>query len=78
MFACIRRRKDCVNTLRRAQGISGNFIDTDTGDEYWLSAPKRDQTDGRYSNLRPTVTDEATGPCEAFLKCAPLPGRETG
>lgn len=40
------------HTLHRAQGISRNFVDTDTGEEYWLSAPKQDWTDGRYSNLQ--------------------------
>ncbi len=58
------------HTLRRAQGLDANFVDTDTGDEYWLSAPKRDRTDRRYTNVRPTVTDDAKEPYEAFLQGA--------
>ena len=50
------------HTLRRAQGIDANFVDIGTGDEYWVSAPKRDRTDGRYCNLRPTMPDDAKGP----------------
>lgn len=35
-------------TLQRGNGISGNFFDTDTGEEYWLSGVKR-----RGSNAHP-------------------------
>ena len=45
-------------TLRRNHGIDENFVDTATDDEYWLSAPRRDQTDCRYSNLAPLLGRE--------------------
>jgi hypothetical protein len=31
--------------LRRHNGISGNYIDLKTGEEYWISGVKRDGTD---------------------------------
>jgi hypothetical protein len=66
-------------TLRRITGLfDANFYDVETGDEYWLSGPHRDLGDTRYSNVRPTVDDDARAGYEAFLAGAPLPGRETG
>ena len=47
-------------TLRRASGLfDANFYDTATDDEYWLSGPHRDRTDTRYSNIRPTIDEDA-------------------
>ncbi len=65
-------------TLRRAVDVSGNFYDVDTGEEFWISGPRRDRTDARYSAQRPTVEDDARVPYEAFLGGEPLPGREAG
>ena len=65
-------------TLRRHQGISGNFVDAENGDEWWVSGPKRDRTDARYSKAQPTVEDDAPFEYEAFLAGEPLPGRENG
>lgn len=65
-------------TLRREQGVSGNFVDVDSGDEWWISGPKRDQTDARYSGQQPIVDDEVRADYEAFLIGAPRPGRERG
>lgn len=72
-------------TLRRVTGTAranvdhdANFYDEESGDLYWLSGPKRDRTDGRYSAQQPTVEPEAQGAYEAFLAGAPLPGRERG
>lgn len=64
--------------LRRQQGVRGNFVDTATGDEWWISGPKRDLTDSRYSGQRPLVDDEARGDYEAFLSGQPLPRRAHG
>ena len=34
-------------TLRRGPGMGGaNFYDVDTDEEFWVSGPKRDRTDG--------------------------------
>ena len=43
-----------------------------------MYGPKRDRTDGRYSNQRPQVDEDARDAYEAFLAGAPLPGREAG
>lgn len=65
-------------TLRRSQGISANFYDVDSDEEFWLSGPKRDRTDGRHSSRQPLVDDDALPAYRAFLAGAPLPGRERG
>lgn len=70
-------------TLRRVTGTAyanfdSNFYDVDTGDEFWMSGPKRDRTDGRYSREQPVVDDDARDAYEAFLAGASLPGREHG
>jgi hypothetical protein len=64
-------------TLRRWPGmVDANFYDVETGEQFWISGPKRDQTDGRYSHVLPEVDDDARGPYEEFLRGAPLPGHE--
>ncbi|MEU8078299.1 hypothetical protein AB0B31_22960 [Catellatospora citrea] len=66
-------------TLRRWPGLAdANFYDVETFEEYWLSGPHRDRADTRYSNVRPTIDDDARDAYEAFLRGAPLPGREHG
>ena len=65
-------------TLRREQRVRGNFTDVDTGDEWWLSGPRRDRSDARYSGQQPTVDEDARAAYEAFLAGAPPPGREQG
>lgn len=66
-------------TLRRWQGVhDSNFVDVETDEEYWLSGPRRDRADTRYSAVRPEVDDEVRLAYERFLGGAPLPGRENG
>jgi hypothetical protein len=55
-----------------------NFYDVETNELFWLSGPKRDLTDGRYSGKQPTVDDDARDAYGAFLDGKPLPGREAG
>jgi hypothetical protein len=35
--------------LKRAQGISGNHVDLETGEEYWVSNIKKDGTDRHWA-----------------------------
>lgn len=70
-------------TLRRVTGTAyanydANFFDVDSGEQYWVSGPKRDQTDARYRHGRPTVEEDVRAAYEAFLDGASLPGRERG
>ncbi len=65
-------------TLRRRQGFDTNFYDIETHEEYWLSGPHRDRADTRYSNIRPQIDEDARDAYEAFLRGAPLPGRDRG
>ena len=65
-------------TLQRHHGIDGNFVDRESGETWWVSGPKRDRTDARYSGQQPQVDDDVRPEYEAFLAGAPLPGRESG
>lgn len=70
-------------TLHRVTGTAyanqdANFYDVETHEGFWVSGPKRDRTDGRYSSQQPAVDDDARAAYEAFLGGAPLPGRERG
>jgi hypothetical protein len=65
-------------TLAREQSWDSNFVDVETGERFWLSGPKRNRTDGRYSSAQPTVDEAAQEAYEAFLDGAALPGREHG
>ncbi|MFB9520196.1 MULTISPECIES: hypothetical protein [Streptomyces] len=66
-------------TLRRAAGGSGaNFYDTVSGEEFWVSGPKRDRTDTRYGPRTTRIEPDAADAYRAFLDGAPLPGRENG
>lgn len=66
-------------TLHRSPGMfDANFYDVETDEEYWVSGPRRDQGDTRYSSITPTVDDDAKAAYEAFLDGAPLPGRKRG
>jgi hypothetical protein len=66
-------------TLHRWTGMfDANFYDVETEEEYWISGPHRDGQDTRYSSVKPTIDHDARDAYEAFLKGAPLPGRERG
>ena len=65
-------------TLARGQAFDSNFYDVDTQEEFWLSGPKGNETDARYSSAPPHIDDDAREAYEAFLKGSPLPGRERG
>ncbi|MFJ2738408.1 hypothetical protein ACIO3O_01945 [Streptomyces sp. NPDC087440] len=66
-------------TLRRAEGMfDANFHDTETGEEFWVSGPKRDRTDARYGPRAAEIEPDAADAYRAFLDGAPLPGRENG
>jgi hypothetical protein len=66
-------------TLHRDLGLfDANFYDIETNEEYWLSGPRRDQRDTRYSSITPIVDGDAREAYSAFLDGDPLPGRERG
>lgn len=65
--------------FRRTPGlIYGNFIDVQTGEKFWLSGPKREQSDTRYGPRTSSVDEDARDAYHAFLSGGPLPGRENG
>ncbi|WP_243762988.1 hypothetical protein [Allobranchiibius sp. CTAmp26] len=70
-------------TLKRVTGtyranFDSNFYDVDSGEGFWISGPKRDRTDGRYSAQQPPVDPDVRDEYNAFLAGAPLPGRASG
>jgi len=44
-------------TLRRKQGIAGNHIDIESGDEFWISGVKKDGTDRHWAGSGPVDID---------------------
>ncbi|MDT0141026.1 hypothetical protein [Microbacterium sp. PRC9] len=70
-------------TLRRVTGTAyanydSNFYDVESDERYWVSGPKRDQTDARYRHHKPVVDEDCREQYEAFLVGVALPGRERG
>ena len=40
-------------------GFKANYYDVESGDEYWISGPRRDGQDGLYNtNIRPEIDDD--------------------
>ena len=39
-------------------GYKANYFETETGDEYWISGPKKDGNDRLYSERVPIAIDE--------------------
>ena len=65
-------------TLRRCKGWDANFMDNESRELFWVSGPKRDRSDARYSAKQPEVDEDVREAYQAFLDGAPLPGREHG
>ncbi len=40
------------------QGIAGNYFDSESGDEYWISGPKRNGQDRHWAGGGPVTIDE--------------------
>ncbi|UBU15824.1 hypothetical protein [Nonomuraea gerenzanensis] len=59
-------------TLAHHRTFDGNHVDVETGEAFWVSGPKRDRTDRRYSNLPVSVDDEVMEEYQAFLAGEPL------
>ena len=68
-------------TLVRVTGTAranfdANFYDADTGERFWMSGPKRDRTDGRYTSQQPHVDEDVRDEYAAFVAGSRLPGLE--
>ena len=44
-------------TLRRQQGVAGNQVDVDSGEEFWVSGIKKDGTDRHWAGSGPVEID---------------------
>ena len=63
-------------TLGRWNGVCGNFVDVGTGEEFWLSGPRRDRRAPRNSNVEPESSEDVRETYQAFLDGELLVGRE--
>lgn len=45
-------------TLAKANGVSGNFLDMDTGEEFWVSGVKRNGSNVHWAERRSVEIDE--------------------
>lgn len=47
--------------FRKTQGFKANYYDVETGDEYWISGPRRDGHDALYAtNIAPEIDAEVS------------------
>lgn len=46
----------------RGHGVQGNYIDVETGDEYWISGVKKNQQDRHWVGTGPVMIDEPVVP----------------
>lgn len=53
------------HAFQRIRGISGNYIDIETGEEYWISGVKKDECN-RYAGIGKIIIDAAS--VEEYLK----------
>ncbi len=44
--------------LQRGNGICSNYCDVNTGDEYWVSGPKKNGQDRHWAGAGPVEIDE--------------------
>ena len=43
----------------KGSGFKANYYEVDSGDEYWISGPRRDGQDGLYkTNIRPEIDED--------------------
>jgi len=42
----------------KGQGFKANYYDVETGNEYWISGPRKDRSDGLYGGSNGAVVDD--------------------
>jgi hypothetical protein len=53
----------------RGRGVSGNYYDTETGEEYWISGVKKDRSDRHWAGSGKVIVDgDVRKEYEAFLR----------
>jgi hypothetical protein len=56
-------------TFRKSQGFKSNCVEVESGNEYWISGPRRDRDDRLYGGSRGvTVDEEVRVEYEAYLR----------
>lgn len=46
-------------SLKKYHGVSGNYIDIESGDEYWISGVKKDASDRHWAGSGKIMVDRA-------------------
>ncbi|MGW3344607.1 hypothetical protein ACWDA3_14940 [Nonomuraea rubra] len=59
-------------TLAHQRSFDANHVDVETGEAFWVSGPKRDRTDRRYSNAPVSADDDVAEEYHDFLLGEPL------
>jgi hypothetical protein len=62
--------------LRRSHGVTGNHIDIETGEEYWISGVKKNGTDRHWAGSGPIKIDKSV--IEDYLSLRGLAGLRKG
>ncbi|MFL6071913.1 MAG: hypothetical protein ACJ73S_00670 [Mycobacteriales bacterium] len=65
-------------TLRRVIGVEGNHVDVDSGEEFWVSGPRRDRADRRYGNAPVQVDEDVRAEYETILASSPTKSTRAG
>ena len=58
----------------RSSGFKSNFVEEETGHEYWISGPRKDGRDSLYpTNVAPAVDDEVHDEYWSTIRKRPVP-----
>ncbi|MHB8872851.1 MAG: hypothetical protein ACYC8T_04120 [Myxococcaceae bacterium] len=60
----------------KGRGFKSNYVDLETGDEYWISGPRRDGQDQLYaSNVRTEIDEDVRTEYWAEIRGRRPPGQ---
>ena len=54
----VRYRGRTFRSLKGGGGLKSNYYDVETGDQYWISGPRKDGADRLYGERLPVAIDE--------------------
>jgi hypothetical protein len=62
--------------LTKGSGVSGNFFDTATGEEYWISGVKKRGSNAHYAEPIKVVVDDDAADAYKKIKAAPIKSKK--
>jgi hypothetical protein len=64
---------------QKGSGFKSNYFDTETGEPYWISGPKKNGSDALYAtNIRATVDDDVCDEYWTKVRGLPVPPKKGG